>query len=119
MFTSQAEADAKNAANKEKAEAAKAKAESSFAAAQAAEKLAADAGYKDASLNTAAEAAIQDWTKAKSDASKLPPSQARNLLHHPALLMVAFACSSASASSSWARTCPSSSSASWACSSSW
>ena len=58
MFTSQAEADAKNAANKEKAEAAKAKAESSFAAAQAAEKLAADAGYKDASLNTAAEAAI-------------------------------------------------------------
>ena len=38
MFTSQAEADAKNAANKEKAEAAKAKAESSFAAAQAAEK---------------------------------------------------------------------------------
>ena len=50
MFTSQAEADAKNAANKEKAEAAKAKAESSFAAAQAAEKLAADEGYKDASL---------------------------------------------------------------------
>ena len=42
MFTSQAEADAKNAANKEKAEAAKAKAESSFAAAQAAEKLAAE-----------------------------------------------------------------------------
>ena len=37
MFTSQAEADAKNAANKEKAEAAKAKAESSFAAAEAAE----------------------------------------------------------------------------------
>ena len=68
MFTSQAEADAKNAANKEKAEAAKAKAESSFAAAQAAEKLAADAGYKDASLNTAAEAAIKDWTKAKADA---------------------------------------------------
>ena len=40
MFTSQAEADAKNAANKEKAEAAKAKAESSFAAAEAAEKAA-------------------------------------------------------------------------------
>lgn len=86
MFTSQAEADAKNAANKEKAEAAKAKAESSFAAAQAAEKLAADAGYKDASLNTAAEAAIKDWTKAKADASKASrQGQARKPLHHPAL----------------------------------
>ena len=92
MFTSQAEADAKNAANKEKAEAAKAKAESSFAAAQAAEKLAADAGYKDASLNTAAEAAIQDWTKAKSDASKASAkAKPVNLFTTLPLLMVAFA----------------------------
>ena len=91
MFTSQAEADAKNAANKEKAEAAKAKAESSFAAAQAAEKLAADAGYKDASLNTAAEAAIQDWTKAKSDASKASAkAKPVNLFTTLPLLMVAF-----------------------------
>mgnify|MGYP000669707124 CR=1 FL=1 len=52
-------ADDKQPDAKEEAEAAaKAKAESSFAAAQAAEKLAADAGYNDASLNTAAEAAI-------------------------------------------------------------
>ena len=87
MFTSQAEADAKNAANKEKAEAAKAKAESSFAAAQAAEKLAADAGYKDASLNTAAEAAIKDWTKAKASAKAKPV----NLFTTLPLLMVAFA----------------------------
>ena len=71
MFTSQAEADAKNAANKEKAEAAKGR--SSFAAAQAAEKLAADAGYKDASLNTAAEAAIKDWTKPRPTRPRLPP----------------------------------------------
>lgn len=92
MFTSQAEADAKNAANKEKAEAAKAKAESSFAAAQTAEKLAADAGYKDASLNTAAEAAIQDWTKAKSDASKASAkAKPVNLFTTLPLLMVAFA----------------------------
>ena len=92
MFTSQAEADAKNAANKEKAEAAKAKAESSFAAAQAAEKLAADAGYKDASLNTAAEAAIKDWTKAKADASKASAkAKPVNLFTTLPLLMVAFA----------------------------
>ena len=91
MFTSQAEADAKNAANKEKAEAAKAKAESSFAAAQAAEKLAADAGYKDASLNTAAEAAIKDWTKAKADASKASAkAKPVNLFTTLPLLMVAF-----------------------------
>ena len=92
MFTSQAEADAKNAANKEKAEAAKAKAESSFAAAQAAEKLAADAGYNDASLNTAAEAAIKDWTKAKADASKASAkAKPVNLFTTLPLLMVAFA----------------------------
>ena len=92
MFTSQAEADAKNATNKEKAEAAKAKAESSFAAAQAAEKLAADAGYKDASLNTAAEAAIKDWTKAKADASKASAkAKPVNLFTTLPLLMVAFA----------------------------
>ena len=79
MFTSQAEADAKNAANKEKAEAAKAKAESSFAAAQAAEK-------------PAAEAAIQDWTKAKSDASKASAkAKPVNLFTTLPLLMVAFA----------------------------
>ena len=92
MFTSQAEADAKNAANKDKAEAAKAKAESSFAAAQAAEKLAADAGYKDASLNTAAEAAIKDWTKAKADASNASAkAKPVNLFTTLPLLMVAFA----------------------------
>lgn len=91
MFTSQAEADAKNAANKEKAEAAKAKAESSFAAAEAAEKLAADAGYKDAGLNAAAEAAIKDWIKAKSEASKASAkAKPVNLFTTLPLLMVAF-----------------------------
>ena len=92
MFVSQESVDAKNAANKEKAEAAKAKAETAFAAAQAAEKLAADAGYKDADLNIAAEAAINDWTKAKSEASKASAkAKPMNLFTTLPLLMVAFA----------------------------
>ncbi len=92
LFVSQEEADAKNAANKEKAEAAKAKAEAAFAAAQAAETLAADAGYKDATLNAAAETAITDWTKAKAAASKASAkAKPMNLFTTLPLLMVAFA----------------------------
>lgn len=91
MFVSQEEADAKNAANKEKADAAKAKAEAAFVAAQAAETLAADAGYKDASLNAAAEIAISDWTKAKAAASKASAkAKPKNLFTTLPLLMVAF-----------------------------
>lgn len=91
MFTSQAEADAENAINKEKAKAVKAKTENSFAAAQAVEKLAADVGYKDASLNTAAKVAIKDWTRAKADASKASAkAKPVNLFTILLLLMVAF-----------------------------
>ena len=87
MFTSQAEADAKK--NKERR---RQQGRKFFAAAQAAEKVAADAGYKDASLNTAAEAAIKDWTKAKADASKASAkAKPVNLFTTLPLLMVAFA----------------------------
>lgn len=92
LFRSQSEADEKNAANQEKAAAAKAKVETTFAAAQAAEKLAADAGYKDAELNAAAETAIKGWTKASAEAAKASAKvKPMNLFTTLPLLMVAFA----------------------------
>lgn len=91
FFMSKEEADAKNAAKAEKAEAAKAKMEASFAAAQTAEASAAAAEFKDPSLNTAAEAAITAWTKAKSDNSKAASlTKSKNLLTSLPLLMVFF-----------------------------
>ena len=55
-------------------------------------KNAADAGYTAADLNIAAEAAINDWTKAKSEASKASAkAKPMNLFTTLPLLMVAFA----------------------------
>ena len=71
FYVSQEEADAKNAENKPKVEAAKAKMEAEYAAAQTADKLAADAGYKDATLNAAAEKTVQDWSKSKAAYDKV------------------------------------------------
>ena len=64
FFISKEEADAKNAANKPKAEAAKAKTAELLAAAKAAEAAAEAAEFKDLTLNAEAEKAIAEWRKA-------------------------------------------------------
>lgn len=91
FYVSKEEADAKNAKNKPKVEEAKAAVEAAFAAAQSAETLAADAGFKDESLNKAAETSISAWTKAKSAAGKISKASPKNLFASLPLLMVAFA----------------------------
>ena len=90
FYMSKEEADAKNTANKPKLDAAKAKVDSTFAAADVADKAAAEAGYKDASLNKAAESAISAWTKAKSDMGKISKASPKNLFTSLPMLMVAF-----------------------------
>lgn len=92
FFVSTEEANAKNAAAKEKADAAKVKLEASFAAAQTAEAAAAAAEYKNAELNQAAEQSISAWTKAKADYSKASATaKPKNLFTTLPLLLVAFA----------------------------
>ena len=66
---SKATADAANEKGMPKYEAAKAKDAETLAAAQAAEKIAADAGYQDEALNKAAVKAIDDWRSAHAKAS--------------------------------------------------
>ena len=66
---SKATADAANEKGMPKYDAAKAKDAETLAAAQAAEKIAADAGYQDAALNAAAVKAIDDWRSAHAKAS--------------------------------------------------
>lgn len=73
FFMSQETADAKNAANKSKAEAAKAKAAELLAAAKAAEAAAEAAEFKDPALNAAAEKAIAAWRSAPSAPSTVKP----------------------------------------------
>lgn len=91
FYVSKEEADAKNAAAKPKIEAAKAKLDAAFAAAQAAEKLAADAGYKDATLNAAAETSIDAWVDAKSAYSKANTTvKPKNLFTSLPMCFVAF-----------------------------
>ena len=91
LYLSEADAKAQNDAKKEKAEAAKAKVAETYAAAQAAEKLAADAGFKDSALNDAAKASIGEWTKAKADASKASATvKPKNLFSSLAMCFVAF-----------------------------
>ncbi len=84
-------ADAKAAANAEKAVEAKAKADAAMAAAVAAETAAAGASFADAGLNDGAKAKIADWraaaAKAKSAADKAK-SKPINLLTSLPLLMV-------------------------------
>lgn len=70
LYRSEETAKAMGAPHKEAAEKAKAAAEAALAKAKEAQAAAAAAGYKDASLNAAAEKAIDAWQKAKSDASK-------------------------------------------------
>ncbi len=70
VYRSEETAKAMGAPHKEAAEKAKAAAEAALAKAKEAQAAAAAAGYKDASLNAAAEKAIDAWQKAKSDASK-------------------------------------------------
>ncbi|CAK7064442.1 MAG: hypothetical protein DELT_01581 [Desulfovibrio sp.] len=64
FFMGKEEADAKNAANKAKAETAKVKTAELLETAKAAESAAADAEFKDATLNKEAEKAIDAWRKA-------------------------------------------------------
>ena len=66
---SEAVANAANEKGQPKYEAAKAKEEEALAAAQAAEALAADAGFQDAALNSAAVKAIDDWRSAHNKTS--------------------------------------------------
>lgn len=70
FFMSQEEADAKNAKAMPKYEKAKAKEQEALAAAEAAEAEAEAAGFEDASLNTAAAAAIAKWRDAHLASSK-------------------------------------------------
>lgn len=70
LYRSEETAKAMGAPHKEAAEKAKAAAEAALAKAKEAQAAAAAAGYKDASLNAAAEKAIDAWQKAKNDASK-------------------------------------------------
>ncbi len=69
---SKAAADAANEKSMPKYDAAKAKEAEALAAAQAAEKIAADSGYQDAALNAAAVKAIDGWrsTHAKASSAK-------------------------------------------------
>ena len=66
---SKAAADAANEKGVAKYEAAKAKDAETLATAQAAETVAADAGFQDAALNAAAVKAIDDWRSAQAKAS--------------------------------------------------
>jgi uncharacterized membrane protein YadS len=66
---SKAAADAANEKGMPKYDAAKAKDAETLAAAQAAETVAADAGFQDAALNAAAVKAIDDWRSAHAKAS--------------------------------------------------
>ncbi|MEG2005598.1 MAG: putative sulfate exporter family transporter, partial [Bilophila sp.] len=91
FFLSKEDADAKNAAKADKMAMAKLKMETSFAFAQTAEASAAAAEYKDQTLNTAAEAAIGAWIKAKADNSKAASlAKPKNLFTSLPLLLVAF-----------------------------
>ncbi|MDR3361562.1 MAG: YeiH family protein [Desulfovibrio sp.] len=62
--------DAANAKAKPAADSAKAAEAAALESAKVAQKAAEDAGYKDASLNSQAEAKIGDWRKAQSSASR-------------------------------------------------
>ncbi len=91
LYLSPAEADAKNAASKGKADEAKARVAETLAAAKLAEGAAALAEYKDANLNKIAEESIGAWVKAKAEASKAAATvKPRNLFTSLPLLMVAF-----------------------------
>ncbi len=70
VYRSKAEADAMSAPHKEAADKAKAAEDAALAKAKAAQAAAAAAGFKDASLNAAAEKEIKDWQAAKDKASK-------------------------------------------------
>lgn len=70
FYTPKEAADAANAAAKPKADEAKAKIAPALAAAKAAQQAAADAEFKDGSLNAAAEAKIAEWRAAQSASSK-------------------------------------------------
>ncbi len=92
LYSSQAAADAKNAANREKAEAAKLAAEEALTAAKLAEGAAALAGFKVDALNQVAEERIADWVKAKAAADKAASqAKGKNLFTTLPLLLVAFA----------------------------
>ncbi|MDR3358223.1 MAG: YeiH family protein [Desulfovibrio sp.] len=70
FYVPKATVDAANEKAKPAAEAARAREAAALEQAQAAQKAAEEAGYKDDSLNDAAEAKINDWRKAQSAASK-------------------------------------------------
>jgi uncharacterized membrane protein YadS len=70
LYRSQAAADAMNAAAKPAADKAKADEEAALAKAKAAQAAAAAAGFKDDSLNQAADKEIKAWQSAKDKASK-------------------------------------------------
>lgn len=92
LYSSQAAADAKNAANREKAEAAKLAAEEALTVAKLAEGAAALAGFKVDALNQVAEERIADWVKAKAAADKAASqAKGKNLFTTLPLLLVAFA----------------------------
>ncbi len=91
FYVGQDEADAKNAAAKPKIEAAKARLDETFAAAQEAEQLAADAGFQDEALNAAATSAIGEWSSAKSAYSKAnTTAKAKNLFTSLPMCFLAF-----------------------------
>ncbi|MDR2056217.1 MAG: YeiH family protein [Desulfovibrio sp.] len=85
--------DAANEKAKPAAEAARAKEAAALEQARAAQKAAEGAGYKDASLNGAAEAKIGDWRKAQSSASRAGAAAAArpvNIFPTLAVLMILF-----------------------------
>lgn len=92
FYTSQEEADAKNATNKIKAEEAKAKVAEALIAAQAAEAAAAGAAFQDTALNDQAKASIDTWVKANAAAKKAATTvKPRNLFTTLPILFVIFA----------------------------
>ena len=94
LYMSEEDANAKNAVNKAKADDAVAKGKAALEAAVAAEAAAAEAEFEDADLNTAAEAAISDWRKAQSAASRAvaaTKNKGYNLIPNLLLFMVASA----------------------------
>ncbi len=90
FYVSQAEADAKNAANQDKREAATAEVNKTYALAKVADTAAAAVGYKDATLNKVAESTAADWVKAKSALGKIGKASPKNLFTSLPMLMVVF-----------------------------
>ncbi len=90
FFVSDADARAKNQANREKAIAASERAQATLATARFAEKAAEKANFQDETLNGAAISAIAVWQDAAKEASRYTSAKPRNLFASLPLLLVCF-----------------------------